>query len=80
MREIGADAPIEAAHVIKGSAGAAAGIRPGDQLLSIDGTNVGSPNAQPARDLLRAAGKTRQLLLRRGADTLRVSLHLRMII
>jgi S1-C subfamily serine protease len=68
------------AYVIKGSAGDAAGIQPGDQLLSIDGANVGSPNPQSARDLLRAAGKTRQLVLRRGTDTLRVSLHLTMII
>ena len=79
-REIGADAPIEVAYVAKGSAGDAAGIQPGDELLSIDGANVGSPNPQSARDLLRSAGKTRQLVLRRGTDTLRVSLHLRMII
>jgi hypothetical protein len=79
-REIGADAPIEVAYVAKGSAGDAAGIQPGDELLSIDGAKVGSPNPQSARDLLRSAGKTRQLVLRRGTDTLRVSLHLRMII
>ena len=56
------------------------GIRIGDQVLRIDGVTVGSPNAQSARDLLRATGKTRRLVLRRGRDTLSVSLHLRMII
>lgn len=80
VRDTGANAPIEVAHVIKGSAGDAAGIQPGDKLLSIDGANVGSPNPQPARDMLRSAGKTRQLVLRRGSDTLRVSVQLRMII
>ena len=30
----GADAPIEVAYVAKGSAGDAAGIQPGDELLS----------------------------------------------
>ena len=79
-RDVGADNAITVAYVIKGSAGDSADIRVGDQLLRIDGVNVGSPNAQSARDLLRAAGKTRQLVLRRGADTLTVSLHLRMVI
>jgi hypothetical protein len=80
VRDIGVDSPIKVAYVVKGSAGDAAGIQRGDELLSIDGASVGSPNAQPARDLLRAAGKFRQLVLRRGTDTLRVSVHLRMII
>ena len=79
-RDIGADSTITVAYVIKGSAGDAAGIRIGDQVLRIDGVTVGSPNAQSARDLLRAAGKTRRLVLRRGRDTLSESLHLRMII
>jgi len=80
LRDIGADSAIKVAHVMKGSAGDAAGVQVGDEILSVDGVNVGSPNAEPARDLLRSAGKTRLLLLRRGTDTLSVSLHLRMII
>ena len=80
LRNAGADSAIQVAYVIQASAGDAAGVRLGDEILTIDGTNVRGPNAQPARDLLRSAGKTSLLLLRRGTDTLSVSLHLRMII
>jgi S1-C subfamily serine protease len=80
VRDIGADSAIKVAHVIKGSAGDAAGVKVGGEILSVDGVAVGNPNAQSARDLLRSAGKARQLLLRRGTDTLSVSIHLRMIV
>ena len=80
LRDTGSNSPIRVAYVIEGSAGDEAGVQPGDEILELDGVNAGSPNVQPARDALRAAGKTRKLVIRRGTDTLSVSLHLRMII
>ncbi|HEY5060753.1 MAG TPA: PDZ domain-containing protein, partial [Gemmatimonadaceae bacterium] len=76
---------LRVAFVIAGSAGEAAGVREGDEVLAIDG-EAAAATAPPvaltimrAKELLRAAGDTRHLTLRRGTDSLNVQLSLRPI-
>jgi PDZ domain/Aspartyl protease len=67
-------------YVIDGSAGGNAGVRAGDELVQIDGRPVAALPRDVVRGLLRAAGETRHLTLHRGADTVDVTLRLKMIV
>ena len=67
-------------YVIPGSPSAAAGIAVGDELLLIDGRGVAEGNLSDARKALRADGAVHRLVLRRDADTIRVTLKLRRLL
>jgi hypothetical protein len=71
---------VRVSYVVADGAGARAGVRVGDELKSVDGVSVASPNPQRAREMLRPSGTTRNLLLQRGNDTLTVQIHLSMVI
>lgn len=66
-------------YVVAGSAGAEAGIHVGDELLRIDDQSVASLTIAHAKDLLRAAGTTRHLTLRRGNEAWGASVSLRAV-
>jgi hypothetical protein len=59
---------LRVALVVKGSAGALAGVQVGDQLESIDGHAAASMSYDEIRELLRAAGTARTLTLRRAGS------------
>jgi hypothetical protein len=65
------------AHVAAGSPGAAAGLRPGDEIESVDGRPLTAASIEELRELLRREGERRALVVRRHADTRRVELGLR---
>jgi len=67
-------------YVIPGSPSAEAGIAVGDELLLIDGRGVAQGNLSDARKALRADGAVHRLVLRRDADTIRVTLKLRRLL
>ena len=67
-------------YVIPGSPSAEAGIAVGDELLLIDGRGVAEGNLSDARKALRADGAVHRLVLRRDADTIRVTLKLRRLL
>jgi len=64
-------------QVLEDSPGAAAGVKPGDVLLQVDGR--GAPGLTPVglRDLLSRAGEWRRLLLERDGRRLMVRLQLK---
>jgi PDZ domain-containing protein len=64
-------------YVVPRSPGAEAGIQVGDELLGVDGRGVGEADLNGLRKAFRVEGATRQLVLLRNADTLRVRLRLR---
>ncbi|HEX2079854.1 MAG TPA: aspartyl protease family protein [Longimicrobium sp.] len=64
-------------HVAAGSPAAAAGVRQGDELVSIDGRPAAGMELEAIRALLRRPGETRRLILRRDGQTLDVLLPLR---
>lgn len=70
---------LRASYVVAGSAAADAGVRAGDELLRIDHTLASALTLDQARELLRVAGTTRHLTLRRGDRTENVSVPLRMV-
>lgn len=55
----------------------AAGIRPGDVLVEIDGKSTAEMSLEEARQLLRRAGAVYALAMRRGGHLVRVSLEVR---
>jgi len=63
-------------YVVDRSPAADAGIRPGDQILSIDDRPTADLRLPEIRQLLTVDGATRQLRLLRGDDTLAVTLTL----
>lgn len=65
--------------VVPGSAGARAGVRPGDQVIGIDGVPAATLPYGRIRELLRADGVTRRLAVRREGTTLDVPVALTMI-
>jgi hypothetical protein len=67
-------------YVIPRSPSADAGIAVGDELLRIDGRGVAEGNLSDARKALRADGAVHRLVLRRDADTIRVTLKLRRLL
>ncbi len=67
-------------YVVPHSPSAEAGIAVGDELLLIDGRTVAAGDLSDARKALRADGEVRQLVLRREADTIRVTLKLRRLL
>ena len=67
-------------YVIPRSPSADAGIAVGDELLLIDGRGVAEGNLSDARKALRADGAVHRLVLRRDADTIRVTLKLRRLL
>ena len=67
-------------YVVPHSPSAEAGIAVGDELLLIDGRGVAAGDLSDARKALRADGQVRQLVLRREADTIRVTLKLRKLL
>jgi hypothetical protein len=71
---------MRVAYVIDGSAGGNAGVRAGDELVRIDGRSVAALSRDVVRGLLRADGETRRLTLRRGDDSLDVTIRLKMIV
>ena len=67
-------------YVVPHSPSAEAGIAVGDEVLLIDGRGVAAGDLSDARKALRADGQVRQLVLRREADTIRVTLKLRRLL
>ena len=67
-------------YVVPRSPSAEAGIAVGDELLVIDGRGVAEGDLSDARKALRTEGMVRQLVLRRDADTIRVTLKLRRLL
>jgi S1-C subfamily serine protease len=67
-------------YVIPRSPSADAGIAVGDEVLLIDGRGVAEGNLSDARKALRADGAVHRLVLRRDADTIRVTLKLRRLL
>jgi len=67
-------------YVVPHSPAADAGILAGDELLLLDGHPVGELDLSDVRQTLRVNGATRQLVLRREADTLRVAIKLRRLL
>lgn len=67
------------AYVIAGSAAADAGVRVGDELMRIDDTPATSLTLGQARELFRAAGSTRRLILRRDGKTVSLPIALKMV-
>ena len=67
-------------YVVPESPSAEAGIAVGDELLLIDGREVAEGNLSDARKALRADGAVHRLVLRRDADTIRVTLKLRRLL
>jgi Aspartyl protease/PDZ domain len=65
--------------VVAGSAGARAGVHPGDQVIGIDGVPAATLPYGRIRELLRADGVTRRLAVRREGATLDVPIALTMI-
>lgn len=72
--------PLGVEYVVSGSAAADAGIRAGDELLRVDDRTASATSLHATRLLLRTAGTTRRLTIRRGESTLTVSIVLRWII
>jgi len=66
--------------VLDGSPAAAAGLAPGDEILSIDGEPASGMTLDALRALLKREGETRRLEVRRGAVRLTVDLHLRRLV
>jgi PDZ domain-containing protein/aspartyl protease len=77
------DAPpangVSVVYVTAGSAAADAGVRAGDRILAIDAKPAASLSVADMRRLLRAAGTTSVVTVRRGTTAIDVRLHLRMI-
>lgn len=67
-------------YVVPQSPAADVGIVAGDQLLSIDGHRSSDVDLSDVRQYLRIEGAVRRLVLRREADTLRVTLKLRRLL
>lgn len=67
-------------YVVPRSPSADAGMRAGDELLVIDGRAVAGPDLSDVRTVLRVEGAVRRLVLRRDADTMRVTLKLRRLL
>jgi len=67
-------------YIVPRSPSADARIQVGDELLLIDGRAVAAGALSDARKALRVDGAVRQLVLRRGADTIRVALKLRRLL
>ena len=68
---------IVAVLLAPNSPAGAAGIRVGDELVSVDGVPVAGYWEYQLQELWRGYGKTRRLVLRRGSETLNVDLKLR---
>ena len=67
-------------YVVPRSPAADAGIRVGDELLVIDGRAVADAALSEVRRVLRVNRALRRLVLKRDADTLRVTLRLRRLL
>jgi hypothetical protein len=67
---------LRVAYVVAGSVASKAGIQVDDALLRIDGRSTDSIAPYQAKELLRAAGKTRRLSLQRSSGVVEVSLSL----
>ena len=67
-------------YVVPHSPAADAGVLAGDELLLIDGHPVAEIDLSDVRRTLRVEGATRQLVLHREADTLRVAIKLRRLL
>jgi hypothetical protein len=76
----GRTSPVFVDWVVPGSAADSAGVRPGDQILRVDGREPPGVTAQDVRNGFRQPGLTRELVLLRGADTLTKKIRLRAII
>ena len=71
---------IAVEYVVPHSPAERAGIRVGDELLLMDGHAVGDAGLSDVRRALRVNGALRRLVLRRDADTIRVTLQLRRLL
>ncbi|PYP29118.1 MAG: hypothetical protein DMD55_02975 [Gemmatimonadetes bacterium] len=71
---------IAVEYVVPHSPAERAGIRVGDELLLIDGRAVADASLSDVRRALRVNGALRRLVLRRDADTIRVTLQLRRLL
>jgi hypothetical protein len=73
-----ANAPgaLRVSYVVAGSAGAQAGVQVGDEVVRIDGKPVSSLQVYQARELMRTAGRTCHLSLRRDGRAMDVSFTL----
>jgi len=71
---------IAVEYVVPHSPAERAGIRAGDELLLMDGHAVGDAGLSDVRRALRVNGALRRLVLRRDADTIRVTLQLRRLL
>jgi C-terminal processing protease CtpA/Prc len=66
--------------VIAGGPAAAAGLRDGDQILSIDGRPASTFNLDTTRAYFERETGTKMLTVRRGEQTLSVQVQLRPLI
>lgn len=71
---------ITVEYVVPHSPAADAGIRAGDELLLIDGRAVAAAPLSEVRQALHVVGAVRRLVLKRDADTIRVTLQLRRLL
>lgn len=73
--------PVSVTYVVAGSPAAAAGITPGDVLVSVDGAPATPETLDAVRAALRTApGATRRLVLRRGGETREATITLRRLV
>ena len=67
-------------YVVPQSPSSEAGVLAGDELLQIDGRGVSEGDLSDVRKALRNEGAVRALVLRREADTIKVSVKLRRLL
>lgn len=72
------DGQVQITEVNKGSPAAKAGLRPGDVIVSV-GSNF-SNNIQQYRELLKAAGRRTQLIIRRDGQLLQMKMRIQSIL
>lgn len=67
LRRVGSDRGIAVASVVSGSPAQAAGIRPGDAILAVDGTDVSQDSVTTVTEALSGPAGTRVAMLVRDA-------------
>jgi hypothetical protein len=76
----GGKGPLVALRVRDGTPAADAGVKPGDEILAIDGRAVTGADRDSAKDLLRTDGAERTLRLKRGNEIIEVTFRMRRLV